>query len=166
MIFPTLLRWLVLMFSFRLSMDFDSRTEKIGRHKNLFKDSKKNYNSIGDPGEYLYQYLHICRAACTDRNFLPERKVEYVHNLLDNGAKRFYCEKHITVCLPHKKACQILLATFSNINMQIRVRKHLQSLSLNEAIEKHSCIVSKALENIRNTIVKSSSQGPVSYRSK
>ena len=53
---------------------------------------------------------------------------------------------------------------FNSLTRQTRVRKHLQSIRLNDIMAKKKLSVPEALENIRETITKFAPQGPQAHR--
>eukprot|EP00171_Calliarthron_tuberculosum_P023804 IDg23804t1 len=126
-----------------------------------FKDGSK-FN--GKLGENLSEFISNYHDACTDYELPINLTLNFLHHLFSGEAKRFYREKVVGFATSYAEAIMMMQNEFNSINRQTRVRKHLQSLRLNDIMRTKKLAVTEGLEELRETITKFAPQGPSSHR--
>lgn len=103
--------------------------------------------------------------ATVDYEVSPIIKLRYFHNIFDSEAKYFHGNNKESIFNTFEEACTGIRNDFSSTARQDRVRKYLQNLSLTSIIEKKSCTVSEALEQLCEIITNFTSHGSMTHKS-
>lgn len=131
---------------------------------NMSTRFKEESKFSGKLGENFSEFVNNYSDACNDYELSAPQRYSYLHHLFTGEAKRFYREKVYGIASNYREAILVMQNEFNSITRQTRVRKHLQSLRLNELMSKKKVSVSEALEELRETITKFAPQAPTSHR--
>lgn len=128
-----------------------------------FKMNEDRFN--GKAGEDIEEYFKTYETAILDYKIDNTSKFQYLHNLFDNEAKRFYRDNVYPVSHTYEEAKRKMVMQYNNITTQNRMRQFLKNISLSSIMDKESCDITVALEKLRSTINKYTPLGPESHRS-
>ena len=125
----------------------------------------KGYEKFsGKMGEDLEEHINNHIDAAKDYRLTLEQRLDFFHHIFDGEAKTFYRLKVDGVAASFAEALQMLRKEYNSITRQSRVRRHLQSLRLNDIMAKKKLTVTEALEQVRETITRLAPQGPLIHR--
>ena len=118
----------------------------------------------GKSGEDIEEYFKNYETAIIDYKIDDTLKLQYLHNLFDDEAKRFYRDNVYQTSATYGEAKMKMVAQYNNVTTQNRMRQYLQNLKLSSVMEKENCDVTAGLENLRTQINKFTPLGPPNYR--
>ena len=127
-----------------------------------FKDDCKKFSgALGECwNEFLSEYLY----AAEDYKLTPSQKLQYMHHLLRDNAKRFFTRNIQGNINSFNEASAIMEQEYNSISRRNRISNHLKSLRITHFI-RSDCNTSDALEKLHAEISKLAPQGPMHYRS-
>lgn len=124
---------------------------------------KKEDTFSGDINQDIKEYLSNYEDVALDYNLNESQKLSYLHNLFKGEAKVYYKSIKLS-CRTFEDARTKLIAKYSDIIRQNRIRKTLQSFRLNSIIKEKNLEVPEALSLLRERITRLAPQGPMAHR--
>lgn len=109
------------------------------------------------------KYWKTYEESCMDYRLSKSHVFQYFHNLFDGGSKRLYRDK-VAPIFSYRRAKSFLIQSYKSISRQNRFRQYSKVVSLQGIGEEESCDISETLEKRRDTIKRSASQEPTSFR--
>jgi sugar-specific transcriptional regulator TrmB len=120
-------------------------------------DSKKFSGALGECwSEFLSEYLY----AAEDYKLNPSQKLQYLHHLLKENAKRFFTRNIQGTINTFSEASAMMEQEYNSISRRNRISNHLKSLRISQFITS-DCNTSDALEKLHGEISKLAPQGPL-----
>ncbi len=117
----------------------------------------------GDIGEswneYLAEYMQVAR----DYNLSSQQKLQFLHNIMEGDAKRFYLDVFLPNVSTVNHAVELIGHEYNCIVRQNRVKNVLKTLRLQDKILE-SQEEGEALARVYKTITKLATQVPASHR--
>lgn len=94
---------------------------------------------------------------------LPSQKLQYLHNLLQGDAKRYYFDKIDRYATSFLQAIQMLEREYNSPARQNRVENYLNSLRVTTFVAQR-IEISEALAKVYTSMIKLSRQAPRSHQ--
>lgn len=118
----------------------------------------------GKTGEDITEFFKMYDIASVDYQLSYELKFQFLHNLFDGEARRFYLDKIAPFNSIYTEVKKKMIDQYNNSTTQNRMRQYLQNLKLSTIMEKESCDVTTGIEKLRDTVNKYTPLGPESHR--
>ena len=125
------------------------------------KERDKKFS--GDLGESWAEYVADYEQISRDYNLSVSKKLQYMHNLFRDDAKRFYLNNVDGYATSFKQAVEMIGNEYNSPVRQNRVKNYLKSLRLSQFV-KEGKGESEALSKLYQVITKLEPQAPKSHR--
>ena len=146
-------------------------TETLGTHASVGKPAhniamrpkERDKKFSGDLGESWMEFVDEYSQISRGYNLNPSQKLQYLDNLLNGDAKRYYLDKVDGYASSFQQAVSMLENEYNSPVRQTRVKNYLNSLRVSSYITQ-GVESSAALSKIYNSVIKLSRQAPRSHQ--